>query len=491
MAWLAAILVIFVGLALAYARAVPPWQAPDEPAHYNYVKFLAEHGQLPVLQPGDYPARLVPLAPKPTVAPDIALFRYESHQPPLYYAVAAVLYRLGAGVFALRALSVFFGALLLVVAYFCVRLIFPRWPAGALAAAAFVGFIPMHLFMAASIENDTLAELVLSSLLLLYLAAVHGKAIPGLWIATGLLLGAALLTKATIYLPAGLLTAGIIAVGAGFKPARSPEAKPALGSFEPARSPEAKPASGEFETRPYRAVLAVGLTAAIVSGWWFVRNGLIYGWTDPAGLGRQDAVNGAQLHQGALTGTTVSHFVVTTFHSFWAQFGWMTVPVSNATYAKLWAFSLLVAGGLAALAFRARWSIVKGTPAPIPMAAAAERPVPPAGVDPPETAPPGLGTRDSGPGTWDSGPLLWSLAGLLAVWLSVVANLMVYNLKFVQAQGRYLFPALVPIALAVVCGIAGLFPRRLQTAALGLLCLGLVWFTLLSLRHDIIPAFTP
>ena len=37
-----------LGLALAgYALGVTPWNAPDEPAHYNYVQHLATTGSSP------------------------------------------------------------------------------------------------------------------------------------------------------------------------------------------------------------------------------------------------------------------------------------------------------------------------------------------------------------------------------------------------------------------------------------------------------------
>ncbi|MGH2520758.1 MAG: hypothetical protein ACRDF8_13190, partial [Chloroflexota bacterium] len=56
-------------------------------------------------------------------------------------------------------------------------------------------------------------------------------------------------------------------------------------------------------------------------------------------------------------------------------------------------------------------------------------------------------------------------------------------------QGRYLFPALVPIALAASLGVAGWFPRRLQPAALALAAAGSFAFALFALRYTVLPAF--
>ena len=39
---LPAIVLAYLLLATLYAVYTPDWQAPDEPAHYNYVKYLGE-----------------------------------------------------------------------------------------------------------------------------------------------------------------------------------------------------------------------------------------------------------------------------------------------------------------------------------------------------------------------------------------------------------------------------------------------------------------
>ncbi|MGB9578246.1 MAG: hypothetical protein ACPL3S_03140, partial [Halothiobacillaceae bacterium] len=53
--WLGIILALYLALGSLYAVFTPSWQAPDEPAHYNYVRYLAEYGRLPILHFGDYP----------------------------------------------------------------------------------------------------------------------------------------------------------------------------------------------------------------------------------------------------------------------------------------------------------------------------------------------------------------------------------------------------------------------------------------------------
>ena len=76
-AWvLGAILGAYLILATIYNVIVPPFEAPDEHNHFFYVKHLADGNSLPVQDP----ERIGPWA-------------QEGSQPPLYYALAALLIR--------------------------------------------------------------------------------------------------------------------------------------------------------------------------------------------------------------------------------------------------------------------------------------------------------------------------------------------------------------------------------------------------------------
>ena len=106
---LALILVVYLVLAALFAFNTPAWQAPDEPAHYNYVAYVAENGGFPVLHFGDYPHGYLEEIKTAKFPPDMPVtpIRYESHQPPLYYLLASPVYSLTRGnLIALRLLSV-------------------------------------------------------------------------------------------------------------------------------------------------------------------------------------------------------------------------------------------------------------------------------------------------------------------------------------------------------------------------------------------------
>ena len=66
------LLLSYVLLALGHAYLAPLTTGPDELAHYEYVRFIADHGRLPL----DYAER--------------AQASYKSDQPPLYHLLAAL-----------------------------------------------------------------------------------------------------------------------------------------------------------------------------------------------------------------------------------------------------------------------------------------------------------------------------------------------------------------------------------------------------------------
>ena len=153
---------------ILYAVKTPPWQAPDEPAHYNYIKYLAENQRFPVLQMGDYPHDYLEEIKAKRFPPQMSIepLRYEFHQPPLYYILAALIYKVFAsGLLPLRLFSVLLGCCLLWVAYRVAKEIFPEDETMAFGTTAFVAFVPMHVAMTAAVNNDTLAELILAVIL--------------------------------------------------------------------------------------------------------------------------------------------------------------------------------------------------------------------------------------------------------------------------------------------------------------------------------------
>lgn len=155
-----------------------------------------------------------------------------------------------------------------------------------------------------------------------------------------------------------------------------------------------------------RHVLTFGAVAGVVALPLWVRNVSLYGGTDFLGLQRHNSVVVGQvtsaewLAKFGLTGV-LARAAQTTFQSFWGQFGWMSI-----TNDRLYAVALIVTT-LSTILFLAWW------------------------------------LRRS------TDPVQSRQLTLLAILLCfALASYVWYNLQFVQHQGRYLYPALIPISTA-------------------------------------------
>jgi len=437
---LAVILLGYLLAGIAFAVFTPAWQAPDEPAHFNYVRCLAEGKGLPILLPGDYPHQYLEEIKARRFPPDmpIAPLRYEFHQPPLYYLLATPVYLLFRGtLLPLRLLSVGLGGLLLLAIWRLLWMAFPGREGLALATVAFVAFLPMHVAFSAAVNNDVLAELwlVLGVWgLLRYLRDGQDSEVPvSPLLRTGVVIGLGLLTKTTAYILLPLALAAVV-LRQGWL---------VRGDGSP----------GDVNRRvaaALRQAAALLGPAILLGALWWGRNLWLYGGVDLLGLGRHDAIVVGQPRTAewlaSLGGLELARrFLVTTFHSFWGQFGWMGVPLDGRLYAALAVLSLAVGLGFGAFAWR-----VRGACAQKRREAAA--------------------------------------LGLMALWgLITLGTYLWYNRGFVQHQGRYLFPALVPLGLAFALGwreLGRAWVARLVAGFLALVALALLAWDFLGGAPD-------
>ncbi len=434
---LVGLLVLYAVVGLRYALRTPPWQVPDEPAHVNYARHVAQTGRLPVLQMGDYDAAYLEALKANRFPPDMPVteVRYEAHQPPLYYIVAAVLLRLFApqalvvspsydamtrAMYVMRLLSLALSLVTLVATYRLLRDLFPRHPSWALAGVAAVGFLPQHVAMMAGANNDALAEMWLALWLWVLARRLLGlSTVRPLWL--GGLLGAILLTKTTVYLPA-LFSLAV------------------WGLIRGLPLPQAVP-----WRRVARDLALIGGTGLVIALPFYGRNIWVYGWPDVLGLRRHAEVVVGQL----TTATYIAQYgwaayweraIVWTFRSFWGQFGWMGVLMDERVYRGLLYFTLIC---LAAMGYflwcsfqdrHGRW-LRGGVPRYRTLTAAQHN----------------------------------TLAMLSAALLATLISYVGYNISFVQHQGRYLFPALLPLVALVLPGLwLFLAPGAARWWALGL-----------------------
>ncbi len=391
------LLAAYFFLASQYALRTPPWQAPDEPAHFNYVRQVAADPlELPQIQAGDWPnERLQHL--KATGFPagePITGIEYEDHQAPAWYYLASPVLAVAHGtdedrLRALRLLNVLIGAVGLWLIWRLVRFGWPDDPVLALGAAGFAAFLPMRLTIVAAAGNDPLAEAVSTAGIWLAVARASGQLSHRRWTwGGGVLLGLALLVKVSAYALALILAAGEL-----------------LAWWRRGRFGTALAATTVLQ------LWGVGLAIALP---WFLRNSHVYGAGDWLGRAAHDRVVVGQpttadwiARFGWVGGpdALLNRMATWTFESFWGVFGWMGVFLDQRLYLALAVASLLALAGLVAYLVRLARS----------QAPRRERAIPTVVI---------LGLS-----------VATSLAGYL--W---------WNLSFVQHQGRYLFPALAAIA---------------------------------------------
>lgn len=395
------LLALYAVLVALFAVRTPAWQTPDEPAHYNYIRQVVEGTLLPIIEDGDWDnATLEQLKAERfqgELSAAIPAIEYEDHQPPLYYWLAAPVYALTDGsLIALRLFSGFLGVFTLGIAYATVRLLYPDAPWVALVAVAFIAFLPQHLMILGSVNNDALAGAVMSALLYGCLRyRLRGDVHPA-WLGLGL--GVVVLSKTTIY-----FMAAVVLLAALLRWRAERASWPQL----------------------MRALLLITLAAGGFALFWFGRNVLTYGFPDIMGLRAHDDVVVGQLRTADLIAQIglVDYLIqlkTTTFQSFWGQFGWMGVPMHNLFFEGE-SLAYIYAGAIMLLAAFGLWI--------------------------------GRSRSPLKPDRRDAHLILLSVAGL------AVLVFLYYNTQFVQFQGRYLFSALIPFSLWLSLGLTALGRR--------------------------------
>ena len=238
------ILIAYMALAVWMSATVPFGSAPDERPHLDYIKYLVEHHKWPVLS-----------SEAPT--------QFEFHQPPLYYLLCTPAYA-AAGVIDrmahdpaegwVRMVSVVLGAMTVWAVYWALGEAFgKRWRLR-VPIAACIAFLPMFVFLTASINNDDLVILLFAIALGMGARMAHRGPTLGLAFAMGIVAGLGGLTKVVglLLIPIGIAACWI----------------PVAGTRDRRRA----------------AVIAMAILLAVslaLCGPWLARNQLVYG--DPLG----------------------------------------------------------------------------------------------------------------------------------------------------------------------------------------------------------------
>lgn len=463
--WLAAILAGYLALALLYNAVTPVGKSPDEGPHAEYIRYLLAHHRFPVLRREGG-------------------VTYEAHQPPLYYLIAAPVwaavaaisgegqpagtaatapanggtadgstYAPGSGTGppensvparAVRLLTTLMGAIGLVLLWALARVLYrnDRWLP--LAATLYAAFLPMRLAMAAAVTNDVLLEALFTAGLLLMALMIrqgynHRRAA-----ALGGVIGAAMLTKATGVL---LLPTALMAI---MLASRIPAEVAAPARRDRSRAPGPAPPRSQLDARAFfgGCALVFGI-AALLAGPWLLRNRALYG--DFLGQSYFEQYFEAAPHREQLMaqlGLSATQYwfqwvLWWTYRSFWGTFGHMSIWMPPAVYLALVVPSVMAALGAIIHLLRAREVL-----------------------------------DDTQRSAW---LILW-----LCLFL-VVSGFLRFNVIFFQAQGRYLTPAMAPIALLTAVGWFVFVPPRARRASTLALAMALVALSVYGALGVIVP----
>ncbi|MFC1975737.1 glycosyltransferase family 39 protein [Chloroflexota bacterium] len=241
-------LALLVSLALIrgliYLSIFPPFLAPDETAHFEAIRLIGQEKKWPTrevygttqMHPemdttfekfriwnlvglyspvknlgatdnlfiSYYPTQISAGA----VIADSYLILYHLSVAPISAMMAS--FDLVTQVYVLRFISILFAALTVIVAWLTVRSIFPKEKIITLSVCSFIVFWPMHSHVTASINTDTLAELI-ATLFFLILVQTWRKGVSffrGTMLVS--LLGIGILTKPTVFFLVPTLVAVLI-----------------------------------------------------------------------------------------------------------------------------------------------------------------------------------------------------------------------------------------------------------------------------------------
>jgi 4-amino-4-deoxy-L-arabinose transferase-like glycosyltransferase len=431
-------------LAGLYNALNPIFEAPDELGHYSYVRSLALGSGLPI----DTPDR-----PNQPGQP-------EGAQPPLYYAVAALLtFWAPHGDLAVQARNnpagsigdprtpgnknhflhgpdqafpwsgetlnvhltrfstTLWGVVTVILTYGIGRLVFAR-PIFAVAAAMVVAGNPQFLFMSSAVNNDVAVAAVAALLIWLCLRSARRPPSRRAAVLLGVVAGLAVLAKP-------LAIGGVLfAVAATAIATR--------------RAHRGIPT---FAARALEVIVAFTFT----SGWWFAYNVVTYHSAMPV----DSFVHRSQIFDQAPSLARAASELGGLLMSYWAVFGWFSI-LGPAWYYEIFdALMLLGALGLGVAALR--WI--------------ARRP-----------------RRDA-----DRTGVAFTVAWCILIFGALCA----YRLVVEAFQGRLLFAAMSANAILLVVGWYELAPRRNAGLVAGALGLSLIGPAASAPLTMLIPAYRP
>lgn len=462
--WLApAVLCLLAGLhQLIYFLVIPPWQGPDEPRHFEYIAQVAGR-----ISPGEPEARelqwqiiqsmirhdfwaygyyMQPYEPSnpPGTLDDIwPGFAHETHQPPLYYWLAGALVRItdaphvDGQLRVARLLSMVLGVGVVLIAWLTARTLFAPQIGVPFLIGLFVALLPMHAFMNVVANNDNLAALLVSIVVLFSTRIVrHGFRWTNLIFAIAATI-LALFTKRTALIAPVVLAATLAA---------------ALWDR----------IVGAVRSQAGRRVLP-GMSAALVvilvgawTAWHFSRPTVQYLWNGLLHLPPDvlDLLSDGK-YADALVNTPYPYYTRMVFESFWARFGWLNVRLPSVWY---WILAGMV--GLAGIGWLA--SFCRAWRGDAGLTSGQRRCL-----------------------------VVFSVGSAIACLLIFAKEILFLSYQFgVTPQGRYLYPVIIPLATLLIIGLREATPPTWRWAVAGTGTITFALFSTVCIIGYVVPYFS-
>ncbi len=522
----ALILLAFIILAIIYSLVTPPLEAGDESRHYAVVKYMADTGRLPVQEPGEAQIH----------------WSHEGNQPPLYYALAALLtFWIDTGnwedvywynphttigdplrpdnknitihlpdeewpwrghvlaVHLIRFLSITMAAVTVATCYAIALNMFKgnRWlAAGAMAITA---FNPMFIFISSAVNNDNAVIMFVTLTLWLMAQMADGRMEREAWkdgraeepifqpsnlptlqssILLGLLIGLGALSK--LYALGLAPLAGLLYLWLAYQNDR----RPPTADRRPITSNNSLPSVFHLPSSILRALTWFTITfliALAVAGWFYWRNALLYG--DPLALGVMNEVAGQRPETPTLS-TVAAEFEGFRI-AYWSLFGGVNILADNWIYKVLDWVSLVAAVGV--IAFIVASGKVAGSR--VAGNRLQDDSHPTSHIPHPTSHIPHL-TPHASRLTFHVSRISLPAFFILLIWCAIiVAGFIVWNLTMLAGQGRLLFPGIAAFSALGILGLTWWLPVRGQKLVAILCSVGLFVFATLSPILYIAPAY--
>ena len=506
------ILLAFLGLAIIYSLVTPPFEAGDESRHYAVVKYIADTGRLPVQNVAETREQQIH-------------WSHEGNQPPLYYALAALLtagIETGSwddvfwynphttignplrpdnknitihppgeswpwrghvlAVHLIRFLSIAMALVTVIAVYAIAHSLFlgHRWLAA--AAMAVTAFNPMFIFISAAVNNDNAVIMFVTLALWLMVAIAEWanqpattnlvQRMPYLAALLGLLIGLGALSKLYAF---GLLPLALLLfIWIAYKTTRPPHPSTAQSPILRLRSGQVS--SLQSPITNYQLLITNLLTWSaifaavfiITAGWFYIRNALIYdGDIFALQVMRETAGQRREIPTLATLKAEFEGFRI----AYWALFGGVNILVSNWIYTVLDWLSLAAFIGLLAYLPTFTISLWKSTQSPSPTQRTLKTPRTQQTLKTPQTAP--------------------TTFLILLSWSAImVAGFIVWNLTQPAGQGRLLYPAISAISALGILGLTWWIPSdRIKNIVAGLVAIGLFLLAAITPLATISPVY--